>query len=65
MISEVRLNENKELLRSHLIPLHEDKDNNSLYVRFAEILDYMESLKFKNDLYERCSKAIAENKDIK
>ena len=39
-----RLLESSELIREHLVKLHDDGDDNSLFVRFNQILQHVENL---------------------
>lgn len=58
-----RLEENREILRQHLIPLHTDKDNNNLYVRFVELMDDYDTKKFINDNWEKVDQVITLKKE--
>jgi hypothetical protein len=51
MIPEERFQENARMLREHLIPLHEDKSDDSLYVRFSEISAEAEELRATRNIW--------------
>lgn len=62
MISKERIAENVELLRTFLIPHHDDGDDNSMYVRFAEIMDNYYDMNWRLNLCDIATKAIEEFK---
>ena len=63
MIAKERIAESVELLRTFLIHHHDDGDDNSLYVRFSEIMANYEDLIWRLDLYDKTTKAIKEFKN--
>lgn len=63
MIAKERVTENVELLRPFLIHHHDDEDDNSLYVRFSEVMSNYGDLTWRLDLYEETAKAIKEFKN--
>ena len=63
MVAKERIAENVELLRTFLIHHHDDGDDNSLYVRFSEIMSNYGDLTWRLDLYEETTKAIKEFKN--
>ena len=62
MLPKERIAENVELLRTFLIRQHDDGDNDSLYVRFAEIMSNYGDMNWRLDLYDTTTKAIEEFK---
>jgi hypothetical protein len=64
-----RSEESIQLLRKHLVRLHDDGDDNSLFVRFGELLRRIEELEFMCESNWRCFISATEqqkkNKDIK
>lgn len=56
MLSQKRLNESNNLISKFLIKSHTDKDENSLFVRFSEIINEFENLQNKISSLERAMK---------
>ena len=49
MISKERKEESYKLISQHLVKSHDDGDVNSLFVRFSEIMDYVERYEMRMD----------------
>lgn len=63
MIPKERIAESVELLRTFLIHHHNEGDDNSLYVRFAEIMSNYGDMNWRLDLYDNATKAIEDYKN--
>jgi len=57
-ISKERFEESRKLIREHLVKSHNDKDDDSLFVRFSEIGQYIEDLIWEKDSWKRVGEAI-------
>lgn len=64
MLDPVRYEESCQLLRLHLVKSHKDKDDNSLFVRFGEILGFVEDLEWRNESLTRAFEVLAEHRRI-
>lgn len=65
-ITDARLAESCELLRKHLVKLHVDKDENSLFCRFSEIMGEIEALQWDVQSWQRVCNAISKhNREVK
>lgn len=53
-----RLKESEDLLRRHLVTLHDDGDDDSLFVRFGEFMREMERLQENDASWQRVCDAI-------
>ena len=53
-----RLEESREMIRRFLVKHHTDKDDNSLYMRFSEIMQHVEDITWERDTMKRCLEAI-------
>jgi len=51
-LTKERLKESYDLISKHLVKSHDDKDENSLFVRFSEIIGELEYLKYKSDVLQ-------------
>ena len=61
MISKKRIEESRQLLRKHLVTLHDDGDENSLYVRFSEIMHHIEDQDMRIQSWELCAQVILDH----
>lgn len=59
-LQKERFEESAQLIREHLVTLHDDGDNDSLFVRMGEILNYIEDLKWDIGSSERCMNVMSE-----
>jgi len=50
-MDEKRLEENYDIIRKYLVTLHDDGDDDSLYVRFAEMINHYRDKQMSYDAF--------------
>jgi hypothetical protein len=53
-----RFEESRQLIREHLVTLHDDGDSDSLFVRASEMFNHREEIQNKIDRYQEAVDAM-------
>jgi hypothetical protein len=62
MLKKERLEETFNLISRHLVKSHIDKDDNSMFVRFSEMMQHIEELQLQLDGWNRINKFLQQHK---